>query len=314
MELRQLRLFRRVIDEGSFSRAAARLGVTQPALSRAIRALEEELGTSLLYRNGRGVTLTEDGQRFAEELAPMLEGLEALRSRTLAARGIPRGRVSLAMPPSVAALLAPALLRHLQAESPEVELHLLDGFTGTLHEWLTAGRVDIAVLNTHRRSAVLRTEPLFDAHLHLAYPPGDPVVLPLLDAAGEIALADVAALPLLLPGRHHGMRREFEAALAAQDLAARKVTDVDSLAALLSLLDGRLGYGILAWDAMARELRAGLLAAARIRAPELLHGFVVATSADRQISTAAHAVIRFLRAEVRRLAAAGTLKGRVPGT
>lgn len=312
MELRQLRLFRRIVEEGSFSRAAARLGVTQPALSRAVRALEEELGTPLLYRNGRGVTLTADGQRFAEELVPMLEGLEALQTRTVAARGVPRGRVSLAMPPSVSALLAPPLMQHLRAEAPEVELHLLDGYTGTLHEWLTAGRVDIAVLNTHRRSAVLRTEPLFDAHLYLAHPPADAEVAARRDAAGEIALADAAALPLLLPGRHHGMRREIEAALAARGLSAARVTDVDSLAALLSLLDAGMGYGILAWDAMAREIRTGTLAASRIRDPELLHGFVVATSADRPVSTAAHAVMRFLRAETRRMAAEGRLKGRIP--
>ncbi len=312
MELRQLRLFRRIVEEGSFSRAAARLGVTQPALSRAVRALEEELGTPLLYRNGRGVTLTEEGQRFAEDLAPMLDGLEALQARTLAARGVARGRVSLAMPPSVSALLAPALIRHLRTEWPEVELHLLDGYTGTLHEWLTAGRVDIAVLNIHRRSAVLRTEPLFDAHLYLAHAPDDETVAAKRDAVGAIALADVATLPLLLPGRHHGMRREIEAAFTTHGLTPSHITDVDSLSALMGLLDARMGYGILAWDVMAREIRAGLLNASRIRDPELLHGFVIATSADRETSVAAHAVIRFLRAETRRLAAAGALKGRIP--
>ena len=312
MELRQLRLFRRIVQEGSFSRAAARLGVTQPALSRAVRALEEELGTPLLYRNGRGVTLTEEGQRFAEELAPMLDGLDALQARTLAARGVARGRVSLAMPPSVSALLASALIRHLRDEWPEVELHLLDGYTGTLHEWLTAGRVDIAVLNIHRRSAVLRTEPLFDAYLYLAHPPDDAAVAARRDAAGAIALADVASLPLLLPGRHHGMRREIEAAFTTRGLAPTHISDVDSLSALMGLLDARMGYGILAWDAMAREIRAGLLNASRIRDPELLHGFVIATSADRETSVAAHAVIRFLRAETRRLATAGALKGRIP--
>lgn len=311
MDLRQLRLFRRVVEEGSFSRAAAVLGVTQPALSRQIRALEAELGTALLYRNGRGVIATEEGRRFAEAVGPVLEDLARIREEAMAARGVARGRLSVAMPPSVSAALAPPLLRYLRAALPGVELHLIDGFTGTIHEWLSSGRVDIAVLNPHRRSAAVRTEPLFDAHLFLAYAPGDPRVAPLLTSAGEIALAAAADLPLFLPGRHHGLRREIDAALAEAGLAAGRAEDVDSLSALKQLVAEGLGYTVMAWDAMALELRSGVLAAARIREPELLHGFVIATSAERPVSAAAHAVVRFLRSEARRRVADGTLRGSV---
>ncbi|WP_424813701.1 LysR family transcriptional regulator [Roseococcus sp. YIM B11640] len=309
MDLRQLQIFRRIVEEGSFSRAAAALGITQPALSRQVRALEEELGMPLLYRHGRGVVPTVEGQRFAASLGPVLEELARIRDEAMSARGVARGRLRLAMPPSVAAAMAPPLWRHLRAHMPEVELHLMDGFTGTLHEWLARGEVDIAVLNTSRSSPTVQTEPFFDAHLFLIHRPGDPQVLPLLTPEGEITLSDAAKLPLLLPGRHHGARREIEAALTVSGLAAPHVEDVDSLAGLMSLIAEGFGSTLLARDAVAAEVGAGLLAAAKVREPVLLHRFVLATSSERPVTPAARAVIRFLQEEAGRRITAGSLAG-----
>lgn len=307
MDLRQLQLFRRIVAEGSFSRAAAALGIAQPALSRQVRALETELGIRLLHRNGRGVIPTEEGRRFADAVSPVLDDLDRIREETMAAQGVVRGRLSVAMPPSVAAALGPALMRQVRAEMPEVQLSLRDGFTGTIHEWLARGEVDIAVLNTMRRSPAVRTEPLYDAHLFLVHAPGDARVAKRLTRKGEIRLADVASLPLLLPGRHHGVRREIEAALSTARLSAPQVEDVDSLSAVKHMVAEGLGYTLFAWDAVALEIEAGVLAAARVCAPMLLHGFVLGTSAE--VSPAARAVVRFLREEVRRRIADGRLRG-----
>ncbi|MDB5375701.1 MAG: hypothetical protein JWR00_147 [Rubritepida sp.] len=306
MDLRQLQLFRRIVAEGSFSRAAAALGIAQPALSRQVRALEEELGIRLLHRNGRGVSPTEEGRRFAEAVAPVLDDLDRVREEAMAAQGVARGKLRVAMPPSVAAALGPALMRHLRAEMPEVELNLRDGFTGTIHEWLTRGEVDIAVLNPMRRSAAVKTEPLYDAHLFLIYARGDIRVAKLLTPSGEISLADVASLPLLLPGRHHGMRREVAVALSSAGLIAQ-IEDVDSLSGVKHMVAEGLGYTLFAWDAVSLEIEAGALAAARVCAPVLLHGFVLGTSAE--VSPAIRAVVRFLREEVRRRIADGRLRG-----
>nr|WP_314075707.1 LysR family transcriptional regulator [uncultured Roseococcus sp.] len=306
MDLRQLRLFRRIVAEGSFSRAAAVLGIAQPALSRQVRALEEELGIRLLHRNGRGVIPTEDGRRFAEAVAPVLDDLARIRDEAIAAQGVARGRLRVAMPPSVAAALGPALMRHLRAEMPGVQLHLQDAFTGTILEWLTRGEVDVAVLNSMRRSAAVSTEPLYDAHLFLVHPPGDPRVLRRLTPEGEITLAEAASLPLLLPGRHHGVRREIEAALSAAGLRATRIEDIDSLTGVKHMVAEGLGYTLFAWDAVALEIQAGILAATRVCAPVLLHGFVIGTSAD--VSPAGRAVVRFLRAEVQRRIADGRLR------
>ena len=309
MELRQLELLLRLLEEGSFSRAAASLGITQPVLSRQLRALEEELGTPLLYRNGRGVIATAEGQRFADAVTPVLQELGRIRDDVRAARDEPGGKLRIAMPPSVSAALAPPLLRHLRAELPKVELHLMDGFTGTIHEWFSKGQLDIAVLNPMRRSAAVRTEPLFDAHLFLAYAPGDPQVAEWLTAEGEITLAHAARLPLFLPGRQHGVRREIDRALADSGLTPARVEDVDSLTALKHLTAEGLGCTLFAWDAIALEVRSGALAAARVIEPVLLHGFVLATSSERPVSSASRAVIRFLREEVQRQLAQGKLRG-----
>jgi LysR family nitrogen assimilation transcriptional regulator len=312
MELRQLQLLRNILEEKSFSRAAAKIGITQPALSRQIRALELELGTNLLYRNGRGVIATEEGRRFAAAIQPVLDDLARIKEATLTARGVPKGVLSVAMPPSVSAALAVALMRHVRATMPEVRLHLVDGYTGTIHEWVSAGRVDVAILNQSRRSSgSLRTEAFVEAHLFLLHRRDDPRIPPLLDPDGGIDLARLVDLPLLLPGPHHGMRREFEDAIARAGLVAGHVTDIDSLTAARHCMVEGLGYTISAHNAFALEIAAGLLAAAPIRNPRLLHRFVLATSAERPVSSAAVSVIRFLREEVRRQVASGALPGEI---
>jgi LysR family nitrogen assimilation transcriptional regulator len=312
MDIRQLSLFRRVAEEGSFSRAAAVLGITQPALSRRIRALEEELGTTLLYRNGRGVVLTEEGRRFSEAVVPVLEELQRIRADAVASSGALRGRLVVAMPPSVIAGLAPPLMRHVREAMPELDLHLMDGHTGTIHEWLTSGRVDIAVLNPMRQNPAIRSEPLFDAELYLGYAPGDARIAGLLTPAGELPMKALHGLPLMLTGPHHGLRRELEAGFAASEVTPGRIENVDSLHALAHLIAAGMGYTIMAWDALSLELRAGSIAAARIVSPVLKHEFVLATSAERQVSPASRAVIRFLREEVRRLVASGRLKATIP--
>ncbi|MER8383016.1 LysR family transcriptional regulator [Mesorhizobium sp. M1399] len=108
MELRQLRHFLIVTESGAFSKASSIIGVAQPALSRQIRQLEEELGVQLFYRHGRGVRVTEEGAQFYAAIVPVLRELDQVKSDLVAAAKVPAGDIVFGMPPSMSAAIGSA--------------------------------------------------------------------------------------------------------------------------------------------------------------------------------------------------------------
>src|SRR5438128_276667 len=111
MELRQLKYFIAIIDSGAFSRAALKLSVGQPVLSRQIKALENEFGVDLYHRTGRGITLTEAGKMLEKYARGILE-TTANAQKDIASLGLsPTGNVVIGMPPSVGAALAAPIVK-----------------------------------------------------------------------------------------------------------------------------------------------------------------------------------------------------------
>ena len=117
MDIKQLRVFSSIAEYGSFSRAAVALSVAQPALSRQIKSLEAELGIQLLYRNGRGIVLTEAGKLLDRYAKGILESVTRATSEIAALRSSPRGNVIIGMPPSVGFVLTVPL-----AQTPALSL------------------------------------------------------------------------------------------------------------------------------------------------------------------------------------------------
>src|ERR1700754_3481636 len=106
LDLRQLRYFVLVAEAESLSRASATLSIAQSALSRQIRKLEDNLGMPLLYRHGRGVTLTEEGAKLLSNAKPILSRIEEIERQLKADRKAVRGAVKLGLPPSISAVLS----------------------------------------------------------------------------------------------------------------------------------------------------------------------------------------------------------------
>jgi LysR family nitrogen assimilation transcriptional regulator len=157
MELKQLDYFLGVAESGSFSKAAIRLSVAQPILSRQIKLLESELGVELLYRNGRGVVVSEAG-KVLETYARGVVGLvEKAQSEIGSLKAEPRGRVAIAMPPSIGWMLTGPLVVRCREAFPGILLHLAEGFSGHVAEWLSTGRVDIGVVYQAPRLSTLQT-------------------------------------------------------------------------------------------------------------------------------------------------------------
>ncbi|MDF2117146.1 LysR family transcriptional regulator [Roseiarcaceae bacterium H3SJ34-1] len=118
LDLKPLYYFVRVAESGSFSRAAASVSVSQSILSRVIRRLEEDLSVQLLHRTGRGVKLTDAGQRLLEDGRQIISQLADVRSNVAALSGEAKGAVSLGMPPLLGSMLTIALVERLRTEHP----------------------------------------------------------------------------------------------------------------------------------------------------------------------------------------------------
>jgi len=146
MELRYLRAFVVVADEGSITSAASRLRVAQPALSRQLRALEHELGSPLMERSSRGVMLTEAGIAFAEDVRQILDTLDnAIATARARARGT-KGELRIGYAPSPTAEILPPALHALEKSSPEVKLTLHDMGGDELLAGLQNGKLHLAVM------------------------------------------------------------------------------------------------------------------------------------------------------------------------
>src|SRR5262245_43352461 len=146
MELRYLRNFVAVAEEGSITSAASRLRVAQPALSRQLRALEPEIGSPLLERNSRGVMLTEAGIAFAADARRILAALDAAVATAQARACGTQGELNLGYAPSPSAEILPPALRALEKAAPDVKVTLHDLSGDELLSALQNGKLQFAVL------------------------------------------------------------------------------------------------------------------------------------------------------------------------
>ncbi len=147
MDTKALRYFQAVAEFGSYSRGAEFLRLSQPALSRQIARLEQELGTAVFRRHGHGITLTEAGRTLLARSQLILRQIEQTRDEIRGSAGGLAGTVTLGVPPAAGTYLVPALYRRFVAAHPRVALKIVGGYSSYIHEWLVRGQVDLACLH-----------------------------------------------------------------------------------------------------------------------------------------------------------------------
>jgi DNA-binding transcriptional LysR family regulator len=177
MELRHLKYFVAVAEEENVTRAAARLHVSQPPLSRQIRDLEEELGVALLDHGAKAVRLTAAGRLFLEEARAVLRRAEEAVQTVRAVAGDCGGEINVAYAPSLTVQILPGTLRVFQVESPQVRVILHDLSTEEMLDGLRDGKLDVALMirPDHRTLRTLEFEELYRYPLCLAAHPSHPL-------------------------------------------------------------------------------------------------------------------------------------------
>lgn len=276
MDLKQLEYFVHVAEMGSFTRASAYLQVAQPALSRQVRALEVELRQALLQRNGRGVTLTEGGKRLLAHARGILQQVQRARDELEDQRGAATGRLTIALPPSVSRTLTGPLVQAFRAELPRARLSIVEGLSAYALEWLVIGRVDAALAYNVTPSPAIELQPLRE----------EPLYLVSARTAGRrrlgspLTLAELAEQPLVIPSRPHAMRMLLEAALATEGRRARVALEIDSVPAMLDLVQQGGAHALLTENAIRGSGQPEAFAL-RPLAPPLVATLWLATSAQR---------------------------------
>ncbi len=241
MDLKQLEYFVQVAELGSFTRASLALNIAQPALSRQIRLLEVELHHHLLTRNGRGAVPTEAGKLLLEHGRGILHQVALAREELAGARGALAGRVSIGLPPSLSKLITVPLTHAFRKALPNAQLTLTEGFSLLMSEGLRVGNLDMALLYNPEKSPDLEMALLHTEALVLISPRAGIKAV----KKTRIALADVAALPLILPSRPNAFRLLIERETRTIGKTPQIMMEVDGLNAILNLVQEGLGHAVL---------------------------------------------------------------------
>jgi LysR family nitrogen assimilation transcriptional regulator len=284
MDLRQLEYFVQVAELGSFTRAAEVLGVAQSALSRHVRRLEVEMRQNLLHRDGRGVVPTPAGKRLLAHGHGILLQIQRATEDMADTRGAAVGHVVVGLPHSLGRLLTVPFVLEFKRAFPAATLSITEGLTSHLHEWLTTGRLDLALLHDPAPSSALDTTLLQRDELFLLGPAGP------RREKKSVSLAELAEHPLILPRPPHPLRMLVETRLANIGRKPIVTLEIDAVPAIADLVAQGLGFAVVTMNALRVGGDAARFRFRRIVAPDLRSTLVLARSADRPATALAQQV------------------------
>ncbi len=305
MDLRQLRNFIQIVELSSITAAAEHLNIAQPALSRQVKALEEELSVPLLRRHGRGVMPTEEGIRLARRAKTILEDVKDLAADVSGNSKTLSGTVTLGLPPTVAEILATHMIERTMQVFPDVKLRIVSGFSGHVQDWLLRGKIDLAVAYAGQKSASVAAQPIIIEQLFLIQPPDVKDV----DDGVPIDAQDALQDRLILPNPEHGLRARIDGIAHERRIDLNVVLEIDILPTMLAFVERGLGSTILPLVTVINHVRAGRLIARPIVRPTIDRTLVLMTPLNRPDSRLTSGFAEFLTGEVHRLVSSGQWPG-----
>lgn len=289
MELTQLRTLILVAELGSLSRAADRLCTAQPALSRHVRLLEEELGVQLFDRHGRGMVLTEHGRAVLDHATRIMHEVDDIKSSVVDERGTLSGQVSIGLTPTVSEMLALPLVTALRKAHPNASFRVVSAYSLYLLEWMHGGDLDIAILYDPKAIRSLKSEPFLEESFHIMGPADAG-----LDLRTPVPFADLAGRPLVLPGNTHSLRHIAENAAEEVGISLDVVIEADSFSVLKQLVLSGVGWTMLPLGAVVADIACSRLTAAPLIDPAPRRMLELSFPTDRPTSRLASAVRRAL--------------------
>lgn len=305
MELRQLRAILAIAQTGSVTKASDLLHVVQPAISRQLRLLEEELGKPLFVRTRNGMEPTEDGRLLVEGARRALLALDQAVAEIKPTRGVVGGLVTVGFLPSVCDLIAGDLLADVRRAYPHIRLRLTTGYPGQLQRWIEEGSTDLAIYYNPREDSAVDIQPLLDEPLYLVW---NKDLLP-SPGEGPQPLSVLADLPLIVPSSSHTVRGVLEHACAVENIPLNIVAEADATQLTKTLLLAGAGYTILAGVAVADPALRERVQSVPVGDPLLQRRITLTSSTARRGSAPVRCVKSMLLGLVRRVVEVGAWPG-----
>jgi LysR family transcriptional regulator, nitrogen assimilation regulatory protein len=302
MDLERLRLFVRVAELGSLTKAAATLNMVQPVISRRIVSLEKTVGGQLFQRTGRGVVLSPLGRMLLPRARALIQEADQLLDDARAANNEPAGEVRIGLLASFMSPLVGLLLRRTLDTCPKIKLKTFEGTIGRLDEWLQEGRIDIAVSLRDSHHDTAEGAAVASVDTYLVGKPGDPLL-----QNGSVEFAVLEGLPIILTARTSGLQKTIEQIADQRGITLNPVIETDSLSLHLELAINGFGYAILTPGVVARDIREGRLASARITEPRIVRTITVGTSVRHSPSRAVRQVNTLISEIIGELISTGRL-------
>ncbi len=239
MEIHQLRYFVAVAEEGSFSRAAARVRVAQPSLSQQIRKLEAEVGQPLFDRLPRSVVLTEAGRCLIDYARQILASIGDARRCIDEFKGEIAGRVAVGAIPTIAPYVLPELVVTFQNHYPQVTLEIVEDVTAGIRRRIEAGELDVALASTCQQSPTLRRERLGNEPLLALVPEGHE-----LAKKTEITFDDLKSQRFLLLHEMHCLSQQVHHLLESRRLQPEIALAGSQLSTIANMVAAGIGVSI----------------------------------------------------------------------
>ena len=303
MENYRLRVFREVVEQMSFRKAAEVLHLSQPAVSQQIRALEEEAGARLFDRDGNRIALTEAGRVLLGYANSAAQLMNDARTALAALHHVASGELRLGASSTIAQYILPRVLGAFHRQYPQINLSLISGNTEEIVEAVMAKRVALGIIEGPAMRRGLEIEPLMRDRMVLIVEAKEPLGRSMRSANPVLPLASLSSIALLVRERGSGSRRVVERALrqAGMPLKTLKIAmELDSTEAIVSGVEAGLGGGFVSESAIGKELRLGTLRIVPIEGVAIERDFSFIHPAGEELSPAAASFQRFARFELSR--------------
>lgn len=296
MNRRQLEYAVRLAKVRSFSKLSEEVGISQPALSKQIGALEQELGVKLFDRSTSPLTVTPAGAHFAEKAAHLVFECDQLRHTLGRFQSGEAGRLTVGVSPFRCQYLMPRIIKALRETFPHVEVVLHEDDSAALRRDVADGKFDFAILNLPIDDSILDAVPMEPETVMLAVPSAlaDSIPSQPCGAYREVTFADCAQLPFVTVGVGQEMRLTFDKICAAADVQPTVAAQVKSLSAALDMVSAGVGATVLPLPFLQEAMSEKAVALFTIRDCTYTRQPAVVTRRGQYLSEYARYAIRLL--------------------
>lgn len=252
MDMKQLRAFITVLETGNLTKAASILNIVQPALTRQIHILEEELGVELFIRSKLGMLPTAEAKALEEYARRILKEVETAKTALMVKDGQIKGAIHIGIIASLNELISVSLIRLIKEQYPDVKIKIFVGYSGLIKKWLENGDIDFAILYNAIPSKFIDSQKMVHEKL---------VLIGSVTSMSShflnkplVSLQDIANLPLILPTDSHQLRYLIEHGFQTENLNINIVVEVNDLTLQIELAQQGVGFTVLPLVCIQSEL------------------------------------------------------------